>query len=71
MEFLGLPEKGVKDESEPEDAIISHLAEFLLELGKGYTFVARQKSCLGIDSLFSMEETSTLVRDGNRVLPHK
>ena len=43
MEFLGLPEKGAKDESELEDAIISHLAEFLLELGKGYTFVARQK----------------------------
>ena len=43
MEFLGLPEKGAKDESELEDAIISHLAEFLLETGKGYAFVARQK----------------------------
>ena len=50
MEFLGLPEKGAKDESELEDAIISHLAEFLLELGKGYTFVARQKRLPGLES---------------------
>ena len=50
MEFLGLSEKGAKDESELEDAIISHLAEFLLELGKGYTFVARQKRLPGLES---------------------
>lgn len=50
MEFLGLPERGAKDESELEEAIISHLAEFLLELGKGYTFVARQKRLPGLES---------------------
>ena len=42
-EFLGLPEPGRFDESELEQAIIDHLAQFLLELGKGYAFVARQK----------------------------
>ena len=50
MEFLGLPEKNAKDEPELEDAIISPLADFLLELGKGYTFVARQKRLPGLES---------------------
>ena len=50
MEFLGLPDTGARDESELEDAIISHLTEFLLELGKGYTFVARQKRLPGLEN---------------------
>ena len=42
-EFLGLPDPGKFNESTLEQAIIDHLTQFLLELGKGYAFVARQK----------------------------
>lgn len=42
-EFLGLSEDPSLHESELEDAIISHLQRFLLEMGKGYAFVARQE----------------------------
>jgi len=43
LEFLGLPENSTYSESELESALISKLEHFLLELGKGFTFVARQK----------------------------
>ncbi len=43
LEFLGLPESPALRESDLEQAIIAHLASFLLELGRGFTFVARQK----------------------------
>lgn len=43
LEFLGLKEKSVFSETELEQAIIDKLELFLLELGKGFTFVARQK----------------------------
>ncbi|MBU2599656.1 DUF1016 family protein [bacterium] len=43
LEFLGLPEKHQYSESQLEQALIDHLQEFILELGKGFTFVARQK----------------------------
>lgn len=43
LEFLGLPESHRLVESKLEDAIISNLYEFLLELGKGFAFVARQQ----------------------------
>ena len=33
-------------EKDLESAIISHLADFLLEMGKGFSFVARQKRLL-------------------------
>jgi len=42
LEFLDLPEKHQYSESEFEAAIIDKLEHFLLELGKGFTFVARQ-----------------------------
>ena len=42
LEFLGLPEQPDYSESNLEQAIIDHLAEFMLELGKGVTFVGRQ-----------------------------
>ena len=41
LEFLGL--KDEYSESQLEDALIRHLEHFLLELGIGFTFVARQK----------------------------
>ena len=43
LEFLGLDEKTKYSESELETAIIDKLEHFLLELGKGYLFEARQK----------------------------
>lgn len=43
LEFLGLEEKAGYSESDLESAIITHLEKFLLELGKGFLFEARQK----------------------------
>jgi len=43
LEFIGLPDKRTYSESELEKELIDKLEEFLLELGKGFTFVARQK----------------------------
>ncbi len=42
LEFLQLPESGQLKESALEQAIIDELQKFLLELGKGFSFVARQ-----------------------------
>ena len=42
LEFLGLPEENKYSESELEQKLIDRLEHFLLELGKGYTFVGRQ-----------------------------
>jgi len=43
MEFLGLPESPRLVETELEQALIDNLQIFLLELGKGFAFVARQR----------------------------
>ena len=43
LEFVGFPELSVYSESELEQKLIDKLEHFLLELGKGFTFVARQK----------------------------
>jgi predicted nuclease of restriction endonuclease-like (RecB) superfamily len=43
MEFLGLPESHRLVESQLERALIDNLQHFLLELGKGFAFVARQE----------------------------
>ena len=42
LEFLGLPESFSGKESLLEQSLINHLQKFLLELGKGFSFVARQ-----------------------------
>jgi len=42
LEFIGLPENKKYSESELEQKIIDRLEHFLLELGKGFTFVGRQ-----------------------------
>jgi len=42
LEFLGLPEEKKYSETELEQKIIDKLEQFLLELGKGFTFVGRQ-----------------------------
>ncbi len=43
LEFLGLPQSERLYEKELESALIDHLQQFILELGKGFSFVARQK----------------------------
>ena len=42
LEFLGLKREAAYYEKDLEQAIITHLQEFLLEIGNGFTFVARQ-----------------------------
>ncbi len=46
LEFLGLEKKSEYYESDLENELINHLEQFLLELGNGFTFVARQKRLL-------------------------
>ena len=43
LEFLGLASNDDFYESDLEQALITHLQKFLLELGRGFSFVARQK----------------------------
>jgi predicted nuclease of restriction endonuclease-like (RecB) superfamily len=43
LEFLGIEEKSEYSETELEQAIINHLQKFLIELGRGFCFEARQK----------------------------
>lgn len=55
LEFLGLEKKASYYEKDLESAIISHLADFLLEMGKGFSFVARQKRLLVEDDEFFVD----------------
>ena len=43
LEFLNLEEKSIYSEKEIEGRILDDLQKFLLELGQGFSFVARQK----------------------------
>ena len=52
LEFLGLHRESSYYEKDLESAIISHIADFLLEMGKGFSFVARQKRILLEDDEF-------------------
>lgn len=52
LEFLGLEREAAYYEKDFESAIITHLQNFLLELGQGFTFVARQKRILLEDDEF-------------------
>ena len=54
LEFLGMAEDSAYSETDLESAIISKLQKFLLELGKGFLFEARQKR-------FSFDEQSFFV----------
>ena len=52
LEFLGLERKAEYYEKDLEQSLITHLQKFLLELGNGFTFVARQKRILIEDDEF-------------------
>ena len=43
LEFLGIEEKAEYSENDLEQAIIDHLQKFLIEMGRGFCFEARQK----------------------------
>ena len=55
LEFLGLEAKAAYYERDLESALITHLQSFLLELGNGFTFVARQKRLLIEDDEFFVD----------------
>lgn len=52
FEFLGLKAQEVVDEHDLEDALISHLQEFILELGNGFCLEARQKRIIIDDEYY-------------------
>ena len=55
LEFLGLKRESSYYEKDLEQAIITHLQDFLLEMGNGYSFVARQKRILLEDDEFFVD----------------
>lgn len=55
LEFLGLKRENTYYEKDLESAIITHLQDFLLELGNGFSFVARQKRILLEDDEFFVD----------------
>lgn len=55
LEFIGLPERSSYSESDLEQGIIDKLEHFLLELGTGFTFVARQKRISFDDKHFRID----------------
>jgi predicted nuclease of restriction endonuclease-like (RecB) superfamily len=52
LEFLGLKRESAYYEKDFETALITHLQEFLLEMGNGFSFVSRQKRILLEDDEF-------------------
>lgn len=52
FEFLGLDAKEAFSEKDLEDSLLTHLEEFLLELGKGFCFEARQKRIIIDDEYY-------------------
>jgi predicted nuclease of restriction endonuclease-like (RecB) superfamily len=55
LEFLGLKRESSYYEKDLEQAIITHLQDFLLEMGNGFSFVARQKRILLEDDEFFVD----------------
>ena len=55
LDFIGLPDRETYHESDMENAIINNIQSFLLELGKGFAFVARQKRMQFDDSYFYID----------------
>lgn len=55
LEFIGLPENTEYSENDLEQKIIDKLEHFLLELGTGFTFVARQKRISFDDKHFRID----------------
>ncbi len=62
FEFLGLKAKDTVEETDLEQALIDHLQEFLLELGYGFCFEARQKRII-IDDRYYFADLVSYYRD--------
>lgn len=52
FEFLGLDAKEAYSEKDLENSLLAHLEEFLLEMGKGFCFEARQKRIIIDDEYY-------------------
>ena len=55
FDFLGLRTKEIRSENDLEDALLERLQDFLLELGRGFCFEARQKRILIGDEYFQVD----------------
>ena len=55
FEFLGLDSKEAVSESDLEQALMDHLQEFMLELGQGFCFEARQKRIIIDDKYYFID----------------
>lgn len=55
FEFLGLDAKDAVSESDLEQALMNHLQEFMLELGEGFCFEARQKRIIIDDKYYFID----------------
>ena len=55
FEFLGLESKDAVSESDLEQALMDHLQEFMLELGEGFCFEARQKRIIIDDKYYFID----------------
>lgn len=55
FEFLGLPQRGLIEESDLEQAMLDHLQGFLLEMGHGFCLEGRQKRILIGDEYFFVD----------------
>lgn len=55
FDFLNLPNAHLVEETELEEALISHLEKFILELGNGFCFEARQKRILIDDEYYFVD----------------
>jgi predicted nuclease of restriction endonuclease-like (RecB) superfamily len=55
FEFLGISAREMIEESELEQALINHLQHFIIELGNGFCFEARQKRLLMGDEYFFVD----------------
>lgn len=58
FEFLGLEAKDAVTESDLEQALMDHLQEFMLELGQGFCFEARQKRIIIDDKYYIYASSS-------------
>lgn len=55
FEFLGLDARDAVSESDLEQALMDHLQEFMLELGEGFCFEARQKRIIIDDKYYFID----------------
>ena len=57
LEFLNIPQSHILTETQLEQKLIDHLQQFILELGKGFAFIARQyRMSIGGKHFYAKEE---------------